>query len=104
MLVKLYLCPHYRWFGLFQEYWTEVKCENHGLWACDQCFHVVNPFGPLILFSFLCIVKCLIKFLKNCVSPCFHFTYIVKSRLNCEKDTYKLLSNLVPRLFGLPTP
>ena len=34
----------------------------------------------------------------------FSLTYIVKSLLNCEKDTNNLLSNLVPRLFGLPTP
>ena len=68
MWVTLNVSPDYRRFGLFQEDWTEVKCENHGLWACDQCFHAVNPWnllGPLILFSFLCIVKCLINFFKN---------------------------------------
>ncbi|XP_029184653.2 uncharacterized protein LOC114952783 [Acropora millepora] len=36
-----YVYNHYN--SSHDEDWTEVKCENHGLWACDQCFHAVNP-------------------------------------------------------------
>ena len=81
------------------EMWKSWLMGLRSMLSCGESMKSIRTSHLIFIFMYCQVPN---KFFKK--SSCFHFTYIVKSLLNCEKDTNKLLGNLVPRVFGLLTP
>jgi len=72
------------------EMWKSWLMGLRSMLSCGQSMKSIRTSHLIFIFMYCQMPN---KFFKK--SSCFHITYIVKSLLNCEKDTDKLLGNLV---------